>query len=138
MKREQLLKNQGYWISKIQIALYNHLENYMRENELNRTQLAKKLGFSKGYISQVLNGDFNHRISKLVELSLAIGKIPDLNFMDLDDFIQKEKEPVKTIKLEVLPSANMEKSELQQSSPVIEFNADNDKDATLRDSLMEC
>jgi len=97
MKREELLKNKGYWISKIQIDLYNQLENYMSENNLNRTKLAKELGVSKGYITQVLSGDFNHRISKLVELSLAINKIPEINFKDLNQLIKEESDGYKTV-----------------------------------------
>jgi transcriptional regulator with XRE-family HTH domain len=97
MKREELLKNKGYWISKIQIDLYNQLEKYMRENNINRTQFAEKLGVSKGYLSQVLNGDFNHRLSKLVELSLAIGKVPEFCFKDLEQIIQYENDGLKTI-----------------------------------------
>lgn len=97
MKREELLKNKGYWISKIQIDLFNQLENYMSENNLNRTKLAKELGVSKGYITQVLNGDFNHRISKLVELSLAINKIPEINFRDLNQLINEESDGYKTV-----------------------------------------
>lgn len=54
---------------------------------MNRTQLADKLGVSKGYISQVLKGDFDHKISKLVELSLASGKVPLVNFLSLSDYI---------------------------------------------------
>lgn len=101
MKREELIKNKGYWISKIQIDLYNQLENYMSENNINRTKLAKKLGVSKGYITQVLNGDFNHRISKLVELSLAINKIPEINFKDVDQFIKEENDGYKTVTWDV-------------------------------------
>jgi transcriptional regulator with XRE-family HTH domain len=43
---------------------------------LNQSQLAKRLGVSKGYVSQVLNGNFNHTVRKLIELSLAIGMVP--------------------------------------------------------------
>jgi transcriptional regulator with XRE-family HTH domain len=101
MKREELIKNKGYWISKIQIGLYNQLENYMSENSINRTKLAKKLGVSKGYITQVLNGDFNHRISKLVELSLAINKIPEINFKNVDQLIKEENDGYKTVTWDV-------------------------------------
>lgn len=97
MKREELLRNKGYWVSKIQIDLYNQLESYINENNTNRSELAKKLGVSKGYISQVLNGDFNHRISTLVELSLAINKVPIITFKDLDQFIQHDTEGYKTV-----------------------------------------
>lgn len=97
MKRADLIKNKGYWISKIQIDLYNQLENYMSDNNINRTKLAKKLGVSKGYITQVLNGDFNHRISKLVELSLAIDKIPEISFKNVNQLIKEDNDGYKTV-----------------------------------------
>ena len=50
MKRQELLKNPGYWTSKIQFELYDELLNYLDENKLNKSQFAKKLGVSKGYI----------------------------------------------------------------------------------------
>jgi transcriptional regulator with XRE-family HTH domain len=97
MKRQELLKNTGYWTSKIQFELYDELLDYMDKNNLNKSQFAKKLGVSKGYISQILNGDFNHKISKLVELSLAIGKIPKIDFINADEFIEEDAAGVKTI-----------------------------------------
>lgn len=92
MKREELLRNKGYWISKIQIDLFSQLSEYMTDHNLNRTQLAKKLGVSKGYISQILNGNFNHRLSTLVELSLAMEKVPEIKFTDLSEKINEEKQ----------------------------------------------
>ena len=86
MTREQLLASPEYWIADIQTKLYEALETYRKQNGFNRTQLATALGYSKGYISQILNGNFDHRISKLVELSLKIGLMPEVSF----------KKPVKT------------------------------------------
>lgn len=90
MKREELLNSKEYWLSKIQIDLFNEVEKYMQRNGLNRTQLAEKLDVSKGYISQILNGDADHRISKLVELSLAIGMAPRLSYEDLDMLVKAD------------------------------------------------
>jgi transcriptional regulator with XRE-family HTH domain len=87
MQRDELLRSSGYWIAKVQIDLYDQILDYMKKNNLNRTQLAKKLGVTKGYVTQVLNGDFNHRLSKLIELSLAIGKAPKIEYEDLEKFI---------------------------------------------------
>src|SRR5690606_38474604 len=39
---------------------------------------------SKSYLSQVLNGNFDHKLSKLIELSLAIDKIPMIKFEDVN------------------------------------------------------
>ena len=57
MKREELLKSKEYWLSKIQIDLFNEMNRFMEEKGLNRTQLAELLGVSKGYVSQIMNGD---------------------------------------------------------------------------------
>lgn len=92
MDRKQLLSSKEYWLIKIQIELFNKVNDYLKTNGMSKTDLAKKLGYSKGYISQILNGDSDHRISKLVELSLAIGVVPDIQFKQLDDYIALDKE----------------------------------------------
>jgi transcriptional regulator with XRE-family HTH domain len=109
MKRKELLKNTGYWTSKIQFNLYDQLLEYLEKKKMSKTQFAKKLGVSKGYISQVLNGDFNHKISKLVELSLAINKVPKLEFIDVDELIKEDSEGTKTItwKLKQIPETDI-------------------------------
>lgn len=87
---DELLETPEYWTTRIQLDLYSHLNDYMNANGLNRTQLAKKFGVTKGYITQVLNGDFDHRLSKLVGLSLAIGLIPQLEFVPKSDFFEEK------------------------------------------------
>ena len=66
----------------------------MKENGINRTQLAEKLGVTKGYVTQVLNGDFDHKISKLVELSLAIGLVPNLTFKPLEQVLEEDRNAI--------------------------------------------
>lgn len=90
MKREELLESTEYWLAKIQIDLFNEVDKYMKKNKLNRTQLAEILGVSKGYVSQILNGDADHRISKLVELSLAVGVAPRLQFEEMESVVKKD------------------------------------------------
>lgn len=87
---EELLKTDTYWLTRIQTQLFNAMNDYMRENNLNRKQLAEKLGVSKGYITQIMNGDFDHKLSTFVKLILAVQKIPDLNILNPDDFINKQ------------------------------------------------
>ena len=89
--RRELLKSPYYWNTGIQIELYHQFEAYMKKNHLNRTELAKHLGCTKGYVSQLLSGDFDHKMSKFFELSLAIGKIPVVKFEDVDKYIQEDK-----------------------------------------------
>lgn len=84
MTREELLRIPEYWTTKIQLELYAHIEAYMRENNINRTELAKVLGVSKGYVTQILNGDYDHRLSKLVEMSLKINYVPHIVYEPFD------------------------------------------------------
>lgn len=81
--REELIKSKEYWLEKIQNTLYLELKEYISKNKLNNTLFANKLGVSKSYLSQVLNGNFDHKLSKLIELSLAIDKLPLVRFENI-------------------------------------------------------
>jgi len=91
MTREELIQSKEYWMAKLQIDLFNEVEDYMQTNNLNRTQFAEKLGVSKGYISQILNGEADHRMSKLIELTLAIGLIPNVTYENATDLLKREE-----------------------------------------------
>ena len=92
MKWKELLKSKEFWIVKIQNQLYEELEKYLRENNVSKTELANKMGVSKGYISQILNGDFDHKLSKLIEIIMVMDKVPILNLENIDDCINIDKE----------------------------------------------
>jgi len=85
INREELIRSKEYWLENIQNALFVELENYIEKNNLNKSKFAKKLGVSKSYLSQVLNGNFDHKLSKLIELSLAIDKIPIVRFENIEN-----------------------------------------------------
>lgn len=88
---EEIYKNPDYWVFNIQGNLHSQFKEYMEENNLNQKQLAEKLGISKSYLSQILNGNFNHSIEKLCSLSLSIGKIPIITFKDVSEHINSLK-----------------------------------------------
>jgi transcriptional regulator with XRE-family HTH domain len=88
---EEMLKRDGYWTTNIQLDLFREIDKYLTENKMSRKDFAKKLGVSKAYVSQVLNGEFDHKLSKLVKLSLAIEKVPRVSFVDLEDEIMMAK-----------------------------------------------
>lgn len=90
MKREELLKDPAYWTAELQNELYRQITSYMDVHKMNKTQLAEFLGCSKGYVTQLLSGDFDHKISKFVELSLAIGLIPEVSFVQVEDYIKMD------------------------------------------------
>ncbi len=90
MSRERIIQSPAYWVGKIQIALYNCAEKFMESHSMNRTQLAAHLGVSKGYISQLLNGDYDHKLSKLVELALSFGYVPTVEFKPVAEVMEKD------------------------------------------------
>ncbi|MBL4662539.1 MAG: helix-turn-helix domain-containing protein [Flavobacteriaceae bacterium] len=89
--REELLRSKEYWLEKIQNTLFNELEDYIENKGINKTAFAKELGVSKSYLSQILNGNFDHKLSKLIELSLAINKIPMINFIEVNKCLTLDK-----------------------------------------------
>jgi transcriptional regulator with XRE-family HTH domain len=86
--REELLKTKEYWFECIQNEIFRHVDAYLKENKLTQTQFAEQLGVSKGYVSQVMKGEFNYTLKKLIELSLAVGKTPTMEFKSLTEIIQ--------------------------------------------------
>ena len=83
MERADLIRSKEYRLSKIQIDLFNEVEQFMKKNELNRTVLEQKFGISRNQINQILDGKANLTISELVNLSLALGLAPHISFEDL-------------------------------------------------------
>lgn len=121
MEREELIKNREYWITKIQLNLFKVIEDYRTAKNYSKTQLAEELGFTKGYISQVLNGDFDHKISKLVDLALACGKVPEISFSSIEEMISSSSnyDTVIPTNSATLPSADTKKYEnTEEYSPL--------------------
>ncbi len=116
MKRIDLISSPEYWITKIQIALYNCVYKFMENSHKNKTQLAEHLGVSKGYVTQLLNGDYDHKLSKLVSLSLEVGYIPVIDFVPIDEYCQKEKEYIVSLKALCHIESSMELSEFKYAA----------------------
>ena len=66
----------AYWTQLIQLSLQDNIRHYLEEKHLTQSEFAERLGVSKGYISQILNGDFDHKLSKLTQLALACEMVP--------------------------------------------------------------
>ncbi len=88
--REELLKAEEYWFETLQNSIYRMVAEYIQKEGINQTQLAEMLGVSKGYISQIMNGNFNYTLKKMIELSLALKKAPVFEFKDLNQYIQED------------------------------------------------
>lgn len=79
----RFLKNKGYLLKKLQYEIFDQITAYMKANKLNQTILAERLNVSKGYVSQIMNADFDHKLSKLVDLAISIDKVPSITFEDV-------------------------------------------------------
>jgi transcriptional regulator with XRE-family HTH domain len=90
MTREKLLKSPAYWFEYEQNELFRQVSEYMERENINQTELAAKLNVSKGYISQILNGNFNYTLKKLIEICLAIDLIPKIKYTKVEDIIKED------------------------------------------------
>jgi transcriptional regulator with XRE-family HTH domain len=92
IKRDDLLRTEEYWFETIQNDIYRMVAEYIQQEGINQTQLAEQLGVSKSYISQIMNGNFNYTLKKIIELSLALKKAPAFEFKNLEQYIQDERQ----------------------------------------------
>ncbi|CAN5174478.1 hypothetical protein BH09BAC6_BH09BAC6_16790 [soil metagenome] len=89
MKRDEILRRPAYWFEHEQNELYRQVTDYMERENINRTELAKRLNVTKGYVSQILNGNFNYTLKKWIELCLSIGVVPN-GYKKIEDVIQED------------------------------------------------
>lgn len=80
INRQQILDSAQYWVARTQISLFRLAVDFMHQHNMNRKQLAEYLGVTPGYVTQLLNGDYDHRLSKFFELALAFGVVPEIKF----------------------------------------------------------
>lgn len=121
ISREELLKTEEYWFETIQNEIYRQVENYLRENNLTQSQFAEKLGVTKGYVSQILNGNYNATLKKLIELSLAIEIAPVFDFQNLNEYINEDFQ--KRYEMQYNPLFNL--PVMQNGVPLVSGSASN-------------
>jgi len=92
IKRDELLRTEEYWFETLQNEIYRMVSEYIQKEGINKVQLAKKIGVSKSYISQILNRNFNYTLKKMIELSLALEKAPAFEFKNLEQYIQDDRQ----------------------------------------------
>ena len=121
---EELRKTKEFWEARIRNDIFRFVKSYMIENGMNQSELAQDLGVSKGYVSQILNGNFNFSIKKLIELSLKLKIAPDIDFKPLQQFLNEEKERISKIdedrqELEIKEAPTMRVKTSQDGDPKI-------------------
>jgi transcriptional regulator with XRE-family HTH domain len=86
LSKDELLKYPDYLLTKYQLEIYRQMVKYMQEKNLSKGDLAKQMNVSNPYISQILNGNFNYTLKKLIEIGLQIGQVPMLSFIPVEQF----------------------------------------------------
>lgn len=87
--KESLLNNHNYLSTKYKNELYRQICQYIKDNYLGfctKSDIAKKLDISERCLVQILSGDFNGSLEDLISLSLKIGKVPVIKFVNKDKY----------------------------------------------------
>lgn len=93
-KFNEIIKSSDYWLEKFQNEIFRMLSTFMNEERKSQSDVAKDLKVSKSYISQILNGNFNFTLKKLIEISLYVGKVPTIEFVSISKYITNHKREV--------------------------------------------
>jgi len=88
--KKEIIKSVTYWVTLLQNELYRQLKFYMVENGYNQNDIARKLKVTKGHISQILNGNSNFTLRKLITLAVSIGKVPIIRFVNQKAYLLNE------------------------------------------------
>lgn len=94
LTQEELVNRPEYWLENMQNEIFRQVATYLKDNHMTQNQFAAQLGVTKGYISQVMKGEFNYTLKKLIELSLAVGKAPVLQFKPLAEITLSEQNEI--------------------------------------------
>lgn len=117
--KKWFLENLDSIQDSFEFRLENHLfeigENisrFMKEQHLNRAQMAERLGVSRAYVTKLLNGNPNLTVGTLLKLSDVLGQeleihfktkltynvqqsatIPNIYLFSDEDILEQEKNP---------------------------------------------
>jgi transcriptional regulator with XRE-family HTH domain len=92
LNHDELLQHPNYLLQRYQLEIFRQLSDYMKANNLKKQDVAEKLNVSRSYISQILNGDFNFTLKKLIELGLMMNKVPFIEFIQPKEYWRRERE----------------------------------------------
>jgi hypothetical protein len=101
-----------YERERLVVATANQIGQMMRDLELSRAELAKRLDRSRAYVTQVLAGDRNLTLRSLSDLGWAMGQRVELQFSPLSSL---EYRPLDVSEPHWLPGSYM-KSEISMKS----------------------
>lgn len=79
---------------ELKLAFADELARLLEARGLKRTELAAKLGTNRGYITRVLNTDYNLTIETMVRIADALGASVALHLHSRDTHVDWSETPV--------------------------------------------
>jgi plasmid maintenance system antidote protein VapI len=70
---EEAKKRDAYWVADAIYTFTEELHNLAEHGNINRTELARRLGVSPAYITKLFRGNANFTIESMVRLARAVG-----------------------------------------------------------------
>ncbi len=113
LSKKELLEGPEYLLTGYQNEIFRQLTAYMEMHNLSQKDIAKSLGVSNAYVSQILNGNFNFTLKKLIELGLIMGKVPHLEFLNQDEFWKRSNQHETQQKGKVISISNRKAKKLK-------------------------
>lgn len=80
MNRKELLRSTKCILQGIQLSLHDIVQREKEMRLLTDLQLAKQLNISQQRLKQIHNGEFNGKLSQLIEIALKLGYTPEIKF----------------------------------------------------------
>jgi len=103
---QTLLDIEEDWSATLEQQLLDIRENIaqqMEKKSISRAALATMLGSSRAYVSQLLNGNENIRLSTLFKVAFALDLRPLIHFTNIDDEIVQKLNAEKLQEIRLKP-----------------------------------
>ncbi len=72
MLKEKLKNDPLYLLEKKKIDITEQIWKIMEEEGISKSELAKRMGVSRGYITRILGGNTNFTLESLIKISMAL------------------------------------------------------------------
>jgi hypothetical protein len=91
MTRKELVLCREYVLAEMQVKLHNLFEGYLDGIGLKRRDLAGNLNITDRQVNEIMDLDYDQKMSKMIELALSIKKVPIVFFVDAKDFVDADE-----------------------------------------------
>lgn len=100
----------SHWLMLLITEIAEAVQAHRKGDYADDRSFELQTGVSKGYVTQLLNGDYDHRMSKFFDLSLSFGVIPVIDFIPVEQYIELEN------RTQIYTGIKIEANEIEQWS----------------------